>query len=165
MPHYHFLLPIVSIFSIGATAPFEDTTLLDRQVAAHLGAGVGDPGGAHAAIDPRLKLKRCDNAVDISETNRNALQVSCRNLGWRIFVPIRLGNNKNNQDNANSAEPLVKRNQPVTLIIRRSNFSISYGVVAQENGAMGDYIPVRSDRKSKELMARVSGAGEVEMTP
>jgi flagella basal body P-ring formation protein FlgA len=165
MPHYHFLLPIVSILSMGAAAPFEDTTLLDRQVAAHLGANVGDAGGAHAAIDPRLKLKRCANAVEISETNRNALQVSCRNLGWRIFVPIRLGGNSSSQDGAGSTEPLIKRNQPVTLVIRRSNFSISYGVIAQESGAMGDYIPVRSDRKSKELMARVSGAGEVEMTP
>ena len=165
MPHYHFLLPIVSVLSMGAAAPFEDTSLLDRQVAAYLGAGVGDSGGAHAPIDSRLKLKRCPNAAEISETNRNALQVSCRTLGWRIFVPIRLGNNRNNQVSGSSAEPLVQRNQPVTLVIRRSNFSISYGVIAQESGAMGDYIPVRSDRKAKELMARVSGAGEVEMTP
>ena len=164
MSRYHFLLPIVSILSIGAGAPFEDTSLLDRQVASHLGAGVGDNGGAHAAIDPRLKLKRCPNAVEIAETNRNALQVSCQDLGWRIFVPIRLGGNRSSQGNEVSSEPLVQRNQPVTLVVRRSNFSISYGVIAQKSGAMGDYIPVRSDRKGKELMARISGAGEVEMT-
>lgn len=165
MPHYHILLPMVSILSMGAAAPFEDTTLLDRQVASHLGAGVGDVGGAHAPIDPKLKLKRCAKAVEISETNRNALQVSCQDLGWRIFVPIRLGGNRSSEGRDGFAETLVQRNQPVTLVIRRSNFSISYGVIAQKDGAMGDYIPVRSDRKSKELMARVSGAGEVEMTP
>ncbi len=164
MSHYHFLLPIVSVLSMGATSPFEDTTFLDRQVASHLGAGVGDVGGAHAAIDPKLKLKRCANAVEISETNRNAVLVSCSELGWRIFVPIRLGGNGNSRGSGASAEPLVQRNQPVTLVIRRSNFSISYGVIAQQSGGMGDYIPVRSDRKSKELMARISGAGEVEMT-
>lgn len=164
MSQYHFMLPIVSVLSMGAASTFEDTTFLDRQVAAHLGAGVGDVGGAHAAIDPKLKLKRCANAVEISETNKSALLVSCRDLGWRIFVPIRLGRNGSSQDSGESAEPLVQRNQPVTLIIRRSNFSISYGVIAQKAGAMGDYIPVRSDRKSKELMARVSGSGEVELT-
>ena len=165
MPHYHFLLPVVSILSMGAGAPFEDTTLLDRQVASYLGAGVGDAGGAHAAIDPKLKLKRCGRAVEIAETNRNALQISCRDLGWRIFVPLRLGNNRSDQNSGASSEPLIQRNQPVTLVIRRSNFSISYGVIAQQSGALGEYIPVRSDRKSKELMAKVSGAGVVEMTP
>jgi len=150
---------------MGAGAPFEDTRSLDRQVASYLGAGVGEIGGAHASIDPKLKLKRCGNPVEISETNRNALQVSCRTLGWRIFVPLRLGSNRGNESNGGSTQPLVQRNQPVTLVIRRSNFSISYSVIAQENGALGEYIPVRSDRKSKELMARVSGAGTVEMTP
>ncbi|QJB68009.1 flagella basal body P-ring formation protein FlgA [Parasphingorhabdus halotolerans] len=165
MSHYYLALPIVAVICMGAAPPFEDTASLDRQVASHLGAGVGDVGGARAAIDPKLKLKRCANPVEISETNRNALQLGCQNLGWRIFVPIRLGGNGGSQDGGSSNEPLVQRNQPVTLIIRRSNFSISYGVIAQESGAMGEYIPVRSDRKSKELMARISGPGVVEMTP
>ena len=102
MNRYRFTLPILAVFMMGAAPAFEDTSLLDRQVAGHLG-GLAE-------------------------------------------------------------EPLVQRNQPVTLVIRRSNFSISYGVVAQESGHMGDYIPVRADRKAKELMARVSGAGEVELT-
>lgn len=164
MSHHYFVLPVVAILSMGAGSPFEDTTLLDRQVASYLGAEVGDAGGAHAAIDSKLKLKRCPSAVDISETNRSALLVSCRDLGWRIFVPVRLGNNGNNRDTGVSEEPLVQRNQPVTLVIRRSNFSISYSVIAQKSGGMGDYIPVRSDRKAKELMAKISGPGEVEMT-
>ncbi len=164
MSHYHFLLPIVSILSMGAGSPFEDTASLDRKVASYLGAEVGDVGGAHAAIDSKLKLKRCANAIEISETNRNALQVSCRDLGWRIFVPLRLGRDLGSLEDNAPEEPLVQRNQPVTLVIRRSNFSISYGVIAQKSGAMGEYIPVRSDRKSKELMARISGPGEVEMT-
>ena len=58
----------------------------------------------------------------------------------------------------------MQRNQPVTLIVRRANFSISYSVIAQQSGGLGDYIPVRTDRKAKELFARVSGAGEVELT-
>ncbi|WP_339827490.1 flagella basal body P-ring formation protein FlgA [uncultured Parasphingorhabdus sp.] len=164
MSHYHFVLPIVSILSMGAGSPFEDTASLDRQVASYLGANVGDVGGAHANIDSKLKLKRCAKAVEISETNRNALQVSCQDLGWRIFVPIHLGKNWGSQEDNVPDEPLVQRNQPVTLVIRRSNFSISYSVIAQQSGVMGEYIPVRSDRKAKELMARISGPGEVEMT-
>ena len=35
MRHHHISLPIVSILLMGAAAPFEDTSLLDRQVAAY----------------------------------------------------------------------------------------------------------------------------------
>ena len=100
MNRYRFTLPILAVFMMGAAPAFEDTSLLDRQVAGHLGARIGDGGGALAPIDPKLKLKLCPGAVEISETHRNAVLV----------------------------------------------------------------IPVRADRKAKELMARVSGAGEVELT-
>lgn len=163
MPRHFIFLPIVSVLSMGATAPFEDTSVLDRQVASHLGADIGDIGGARAPIDPKLKLKRCAGGVEITETPRNAMLVSCPQLGWRIFVPIRLGGEGRN-GGSGSGEPMIQRNQPVTLIIRRSNFSVSYGVVAQKGGGLGEYIPVRANRNSKELMARISGAGEVELT-
>ncbi len=161
---YRFTLPILAIALMGAAPAFEDTSLLDRQVAGYLGAAIGDAGGPLATIDPKLKLKRCPNAVEISETHRNAVQVSCAELGWRIFVPVRSGGLGGQQSSGMAVEPVVQRNQPVTLVIRRSNFSVSYSVIAQKSGALGDYIPVRSDRKSKELIARVSGAGEVELT-
>ncbi len=164
MAHYRFSLPILPFFLMGAAPGFEDTSLLDRQVAGHLGASIGDLGGALAPIDPKLKLKRCSDALEISETNRNAVLISCPALGWRIFVPVRLGGSGGNRGGGIAQEPLVQRNQPVTLVIRRSSFSISYSVIAQQSGGLGDYIPVRTDRKAKELIARVSGAGEVELT-
>lgn len=164
MPRHHIFLPLVALLSMGAAAPFEDTTLLDRQVASHLGADIGEVGGAHAPVDPKLKLKRCASAVEISETNRNAVLLSCPQLGWRIFVPVRLGGNGSGRGGNDNAEPVIQRNQPVTLVVRRSSFSISYGVIAQKSGAVGEFIPVRANRNSKEMMARVSGAGEVELT-
>ncbi|MEH6789202.1 flagella basal body P-ring formation protein FlgA [Parasphingorhabdus sp.] len=167
MAKYHFTLPLLTIVLTAATPGFEDTSLLDRQVAGHLGAAIGDVGGALAPIDPKLKLKRCAEALDISETHRNAVLISCPQIGWRIFVPVRLGGKGGNAHNSGGGmaqEPLVQRNQPVTMVIRRANFSVSYSVIAQESGALGDYIPVRTDRKSKELIARVSGADEVELS-
>ena len=161
MYRYRFALSILAVGLTAATPAFEDTALLDRQVAGHLGAAIGDAGGALAPIDPKLKLKRCSKAAQISETYRNAVQVSCPELGWRIFVPVR---SSGGQRGDTAEGPLVQRNQPVTLIIRRANFSISYSVIAQQSGGLGDYIPVRTDRKAKELFARVSGAGEVELT-
>jgi len=163
MPHYRFAIPILSLLAMGAVSPFEDSTALDRQVAAHLGAQIGEAGGARAPIDAKLRLKRCSNGARFSDTNNNAVMVSCPELGWRIFVPVRRNQAGLSSQPDRTDEFVVLRNQPLTLVVKRPSFSVSYGVVAQKNGRIGDYIPVRADRKSKELMARVSGSGEVEL--
>ncbi|MEH6756210.1 MAG: flagella basal body P-ring formation protein FlgA [Parasphingorhabdus sp.] len=160
MLYHRVALPILFIFSMGAASPFEDTAQLDRQVAMHLSANIGDAGGARAPIDTKLRLTRCPGTLDLSETNNSAVMVSCPALGWRIFVPVQRGQTQSTSQD----EFVVLRNQPLTLVVKRPSFSISYGVIAQENGRLGDYISVRSSRKSKEIMARVSGSGEVELT-
>lgn len=163
MPYYRVAIPMLSLFCIGAASTFEDTSRLDRQVAVHLNADIGGAGGARAQIDTKLRLKRCPSAVQFSDTSNNAVMVSCPDLGWRIFVPVRRRQARVPSEAARAEEFVVLRNQPLTLVVRRPSFSISYGVVAQKKGRLGDYIPVRSSRKSKMLMARVSGAGEVEL--
>ncbi len=163
MPHFRLAIPLLSVFAMGAASSFEDTDHLDRQVAVYLNADIGDAGGARAPIDKKLRLKRCPNRVRFSETNNSAVMVSCPDLGWRVFVPLWRGQGRAAAQNNRAEEFAVRRNQPLNLVVRRPSFSISYKVVAQKNGRIGDYIPVRSSRKSKILMARVSGAGEVEL--
>ncbi|MEP3227106.1 MAG: flagella basal body P-ring formation protein FlgA [Parasphingorhabdus sp.] len=163
MAHYRFIVPILSVFAIGAVPTFEDTAQLDRQVARHLNATIGSAGGARAEIDRKLRLKRCPSPVQLSDTNNNAVLVSCADKGWRIFVPIRSRSLPATNVVSRNDDFIIRRNQPLTLVVRRANFSISYGVVAQKNGRIGDFIPVRASRKSKVLMAKVSGSGEVEL--
>ena len=163
MLYKRLTLPIFALLATGAASPFEDSAALDRQVATHLNANIGDAGGALAPIDTKLRLKRCPGEVQLSATNNSAVMVSCPHLGWRIFVPVRRGPTGHSSSADRPGEFVVLRNQPLTLVVRRPSFSISYGVVAQKNGRIGDYIPVRSSRESKELMARVSGSGEVEL--
>lgn len=163
MSYYRVAIPLLSVLAMGAASSFEDTTHLDRQVAAHLNADIGGAGGARAAIDTKLRLKRCSSPVQFSDTNNNAVMVSCPDLGWRIYVPVRRTQARAANKVARADEYVVLRNQPLTLVVRRPSFSVSYGVIAQKNGRVGDYIPVRSSRKSKVLIARVSGSGEVEL--
>lgn len=163
MSYIHFAVPALSLIIMGATSSFEDTVHLDRQVGAYLNANIGDSGGARAPIDKKLKLKRCSAPVQITHTNRNSVLVSCPKSGWRIFVPLSGGASSRKSYSSNSDEYVVRRNQPLMLVVKRPHFSISYSVVAQKNGRVGDYIPVRSGRKSKVLIARVSENGQVEL--
>ncbi len=158
------LAPLAMLLTTAAASPFEDTSQLDRKVAQYLGADIGDYGGARAPIDPKLKLGRCPVRITISDARRDAVQVSCRTLGWRIYVPLTNGGNSASmRGSARPAELAVQRNQPLLLTIRRPNFVVTYAVVAQKGGHVGDFIPVRADRKSKVLMARIKSSGEVEM--
>ncbi|MEP2988230.1 MAG: flagella basal body P-ring formation protein FlgA [Parasphingorhabdus sp.] len=163
MSKVRFAIPILSLLCMGAASSFEDTAHLDRQVGAYLNANIGEGGGARAPIDEKLKLKRCLTSVQFSPTNRNSVMVSCPSSGWRIFVPLNANQSSRNRFSSNTEEFVVRRNQPLTLVVKRPSFSISYSVIAQKNGRIGDYIPVRSSRKSKTLMARVSGNGQVEL--
>lgn len=163
MSNIRFAIPVLSLLCMGAASPFEDTAQLDRQVSDYLNAKVGEAGGARAPIDSKLKLKRCPISVQISHTNRDSLMVSCPSSGWRIFVPLGKGSSVRSRGSLDKEEIVVRRNQPLTLVVKRPSFSISYSVIAQKNGRIGDYIPVRSSRKSKTLIARVSGNGQVEL--
>lgn len=163
MSYVRFAVPVLSLLSMGAASSFEDTAHLDRQVGAYLNANIGEAGGARTPIDRKLKLKRCPTSVQMSHTNRNSVVVSCPSSGWRIFVPLSVSLSSGNRFSSNKEELVVRRNQPLLLVVKRPSFSISYSVVAQKNGRIGDYIPVRSGRKSKTLIARVSGNGQVEL--
>lgn len=163
MSNIRFAIPVLSLLCMGAASPFEDTVQLDRQVGDYLNARIGEVGGARAPIDRKLKLKRCPTSVQISHTNRDSLIVSCPNSGWRIFVPLSTGSSARSRGSLGADEIVVRRNQPLMLVVKRPSFSISYSVIAQKNGRIGDYIPVRSSRKSKTLIARVSGNGQVEL--
>lgn len=164
MPHLRIAILAMSLLCLAAASPFEDTGILDQQVAGHLNANIGDIGGARALIDRRLKLKRCPGSPELSDTNKGAVMISCRDLGWRIYVPVRREASQSKNFMTSADTYVVQRNEPVTLVVRRANFSIRYDVVAQQNGRLGEFIPVRATRKSKEVMARVSGSGEVELT-
>ncbi len=58
---------------------------------------------------------------------------------------------------------LVRRRQPVTLIVRKGHMLISASGIAQENGARTDRVCVENARSGKEVYGRVVGKNTVEV--
>ena len=141
---------------------FQDTTLLDRQVAAALGAGIGEPGGAANAIDQRLKLAPCP-AVTVEPALGGAATVRCAALGWRLRVPITRSASAPAAvaERAIRAEPVVRRGDPVEMAVETGAFTVSMQAVAEQDGAPGERIRVRADAKSAPRYAEVVDAGRV----
>lgn len=142
------------------TASFENINMLEARVTAALGADIGTPGGPSAPIDRRLKLARCPTPATIDPPALGAIAIRCEAIGWRIRVPLQ---HVANAPTTAKAEPVVRKGDPVELAVETASFSVSTNAIAQEDGAIGERIRVRSDPKAPVMIAEVVEGGRVRL--
>ncbi|MEZ5709157.1 MAG: flagellar protein [Blastomonas sp.] len=148
-----------------AQSDFQDLAELDVQVAAAMGAEIGEPGGARAKIDRRLKLKSCPAPVIVEAAEPGTAAVRCKPIGWRIRVPLvpsstaRSTGGYQRSEQA-VAEEGVKRGEPILLTVERPSFTLSRVMVADRDGKVGEVIPVREDPKGKPIFVRIVEPGK-----
>lgn len=146
---------------------FENLEMLDNRVAAALGANIGEPGGATTPIDRRLRLQACPQPVEIGEPISGALAVRCTPLGWRIRVSI-VPSAETRQTAAAAAparqeraEPVVRRGDQIELVAIASGFTVSTLATADQDGAPGDRIRVRTQSRTAPVIGQVLPDGRV----
>lgn len=148
-----------------SASDFQDLDALDVAVAASMGAEIGQPGGARAPVDRRLKLKTCPELPTVSGPVLGAAVVRCQSIGWSIRVPLNLEGRAQRTGSATpsvrEARDAVTRGQAVRLTVEGSGYSLSRTMIADRSGRIGDMISVRADRRAKPILARVTGVGEV----
>ena len=152
-------------FAAGNAGGFQDIAALDRAVADFTGAPIGRTGGARTAVDARLKLAQCPTVSLAWRTvAQDAVVVRCSGPEWRIFVPVIMpasapaaavvGAPAVAAVRAAPLEPVIRRNDPVTIEAGTDGFSIT-----REGVAMGDAAP------GGRFMVKVEGAkGPVQAT-
>lgn len=169
------LIPItLAALALGASPAtaqekFENLDRLDSLVAMTVGANLGEPGGPMAPIDRRLRLKPCPQIPTVEGPVFGAAIVKCDAIGWRIRVPLKAGGAVAGPAARTAAaapprevhEVVVKRGDPVELVAGGPAFSVSRTMVADEDGAVGDIIRVRADRKEAPVVAQVVQMGLV----
>lgn len=145
---------------------FQNLDQLDSLVAMTVGASLGQPGGPAAPIDRRLHLTPCASTPQVTGPTFGAAIVSCPSVGWRLRVPLVPSAQGADAGHTNAAsEPardiVIRKGDPVELVAGGDLFSISRQMIADEDGAVGQTITVREDRKSPPVSARVERAGLV----
>lgn len=152
----------------GASAQgFENLEGLDNRVAAALGANIGEPGGATTPIDRRLRLQACPQPVEVGEPIAGALAVRCVPLGWRIRVSLVPSAQAQQAAAAGPArpqvraEPVVRRGDQIELVAISDSFTVSTLAVAEQDGAPGDRIRVRTERRNAPVIGQVLPDGRV----
>ncbi|WP_420146331.1 flagella basal body P-ring formation protein FlgA [Sphingobium sp.] len=162
-----------------AQQKFENLDRIDSLVAMTVGANLGEPGGPAAPVDRRLRLAACPTTPSVEGPIFGAAMVKCESLGWRIRVPLVAGgaaaasgpvprnasaygaNRFSRPAPAVAKEAVVRKGDPVQLMAGNAVFSVSRMMVADEDGAMGETIRVREDKRSAPIFAQVVEMGVV----
>jgi flagella basal body P-ring formation protein FlgA len=142
---------------------FENLDALDSRIAGALGAAIGEPGGAANALDRRLRLAACPAPATISEPLQGAVTVRCDSIGWRIRVAVVGGGGTSavSQAAAVRAVPVVRRGDQVQVVALAAGFTVSTLGVAEQDGAPGERIRVRTERRSAPFYGQVLADGRI----
>lgn len=157
-------LPLWALAAVAAPVAaqsFENLEMLDSRIAAALGANVGEPGGPMAPLDRRLRLAACPQPATIEEPAMGAVTVRCVAHGWRIRVPLTAGGGAAVRTAQVRAEPVIRRGDQVEVVAMASSFTVSTIGTAEQDGAPGDRIRVRTDRRSAPFTGQVTADGRV----
>ena len=163
MTFFRRLVP--AILMVGTTANargFEDIGMLEMRLTAALGAGVGEAGGPSRPIDRRLKLAPCPQPASFEPPALGAATIRCEPLGWRIRVPL-VRTAAAAQAPGERAEPIVRKGDQVELTASSGSFTVSTVAVAEQDGALGDRIRVRSEGRKGAVIGVVTEDGRVSL--
>ncbi len=163
MTIFRRLAPAILMVGTAANAQgFENISMLEMRLSAALGAGVGEPGGPSRPIDRRLKLAPCPQRASFEPPALGAATIRCEPLGWRIRVPL-VRTAAAVQAAGEKAEPIVRKGDQVELTASSGSFTVSTVAVAEQDGAPGDRIRVRSEGRKGAVIGVVTRDGRVSL--
>lgn len=170
MPACLLLVSALAAQPAMAQQKFENLDRIDSLVAMTVGANRGEPGGPIAPVDRRLRLAACPSTPSVEGPLFGAAMVKCEALGWRIRVPLAAGTSAGASGpvarygaavRQAQKQAVVRRGDPVQLTAGNAAFSVSRPMIAEEDGAIGDTIRVREDKKATPIFAQVVDMGQV----
>lgn len=135
-----------------------DPVRIDEAVARFTGAQVGAIGGARHRADRRLRLSDCQSGLitDWHGIRQSTVKVSCPDpSGWHIYIAVKTA------PKAAIAPDIIRRGDSVTIAVEGRGFSIRRPGEAQQSGAAGDWIKVKTNRKGDPISAQIVRQGLV----
>lgn len=151
---------IAALFLSALPAPVlaqavEDLDRIDSRIEVMTGAAAGQPGGAIAPIDRRLKLAACPQPAGIEWSGSDALAVRCPAIGWRLRVGVAASHGPQGR-----AELSVHRGDTVEVSVQGDAFDVTTTAIALDDGAVGTSVRLKLGAGAQSS-AIVTGPGTV----
>ena len=135
----------------------EDLDQLDLRVEHFTGAAPGQPGGAIAPIDRRLRLVACPQSATIEWSGSDSLAIRCPAIGWRL----RVGITSLSSGPQTRAELWVHRGDTVEISVEGQDFDVTTTAIALDDGAKGQSVRLKLGASGTQSSATVTGPGSV----
>lgn len=150
---------ILAVPSSAWSAPrFIDPTEIDLAVETFTGLAAGKIGGAVRPADTRLRLAHCSRPLTAMwhGNRQRTVRVACEGTSaWHLFVPVRAA--------PQPAKPqkIIRRGDTVTIAVEGQGFTVRRPGEAQQAGAIGEWIAVKTSRKAEPVSAKIVRPGLV----
>jgi flagella basal body P-ring formation protein FlgA len=156
------VVPLALLGAVPAQAQERaDLAAIDRAVSAFTGVPAGQPGGAAAPVDRRLRLAACPAAPVLGwyGAARDAVEVRCPVAGgWKLYVPLASAA----PHEPRATAPAINRGDSVTIEVSGAGFVVSQQGEALEGGPTGAWIKVKGLAGTGQVLrARVRRPGLV----
>jgi len=145
-----------SLPGVARAEAVEDLDRLDSRIEVMTGAAPGQPGGAIAPIDRRLKLTACPQPASIEWSGSDALAVRCAAIGWRLRVGIAATARPQGK-----ADLSVHRGDTVEVSVQGDAFDVTTTAIALDDGALGASVRLKIGAAGTQSSAIVTGPGTV----
>lgn len=145
--------------SSACSAPrFVDPAEIDFAVETFTGITAGKIGGAVRPVDARLRLEHCSRPLTAMwhGNRQRTVRVACEGTSaWHLFIPIRTA--------SPPAKPqqIIRRGDTVTIAVEGQGFTVRRPGEAQQAGAVGEWIAVKTSRKAEPVNAKIVRPGLV----
>ncbi len=149
-----------------ATAGAQDVQPLQPIRDAAISALQAD-ASAQAMVAPGLRLPACRQPLTATASSPTVADVRCPDSpGWRLFVPLRLGNTVQAVRTAEENPALavmVKRGDPVVLRASIGGTEVRMGGKALGQARAGGILNVENDSSHRIIRGRLAADGTVEV--
>lgn len=160
-------LPLAAVLlaatPLHAQQALTDPVQLDQLVERFTGVAQGQPGGARAPVDRRLRLRACKADLQAGwhgPPGRTVVLACAEPGGWRVYVNLAPASGLP----AGTAQAnAVKRGDALTVSVIGRGFAIRRPAEALESGAVRDWIAVRTATGGEPLRARIVQPGLAEI--
>ncbi len=153
----HLALFAAAFPTLADASPWQNLDALDAQVARELAA----TGEMARPIDRRLKLAACQAAVVIERAGPGAVAIRCPAPNWRIRVLL-LGEPPATLSAA-PAPIVVRRGDPVTIIVRSNGFTASAQGTALADARAGERVGARIEGQKSVVAGRALDGQTIEV--
>lgn len=159
LTHALTLSGMLAASSLAWSAPrFIDPAEIDLAVETFTGISAGKIGGAVRRADTRLRLARCSRplATRWHGNQQKTVRVACEGTSaWHLFVTVR------EAPTPTKPQTIIRRGDTVSIAVEGQGFTVRRPGEAQQAGAIGEWIAVKTSRKAEPVSARIVRPGLV----